>query len=235
MTLAIVLSNRHSLYLPAALASIREHVAGVSYVIVVDDSGDAAWRHELDLADGLELVRVDDEPAGYTRAMAKVWEVARTAGDRFLFVEEDFQFRRPVDLAELHTVLHHNPSLAQVALQRAPWYRNEKACGSVIKAQLERVARERGTATLTPKWISGSVLAPPSLAWVEHDAGITCNPSLWSTAVLEHDWPQVEWSETAMGDRLRDDGLISAWFGKDGDEPHVEHVGAHRSATSTGY
>jgi hypothetical protein len=69
---------------------------------------------------------------------------------------------------------------------------------------------------------------------VEHDAGVTCNPALWSTAALDHDWPDVPWSEEAMGEQLLTAGLTSAWFGREGDVL-VEHVGTQRAEHSTGY
>lgn len=224
MTPVIVLSNRKNLYLPGCLASIREHLTGWDWLAVVDDSGDDAWRRGPDVD---MVVSVGDRPCGYTQAMRTVWKYA--AGDRFMLIEEDFRLLHPVDLAELHAVLDAHPQLAQVALQRGPWYPNEQRAGSVLQAQRERVDRDRAKAGRPPTvWTVHSDC-------VEHDAGVTCNPALWSARATEHDWPDVAWSEEAMGDQLLTAGLSSAWFGRDGDRPHVEHVGSVRAEHSTGY
>jgi hypothetical protein len=226
VTTVVCLSNRRGTYVHEALASLRKHVTGWNRVIVVDDTGDPAWRARLAQLEAIRVVPVSDRPAGYTAAMARIWQLA--AGRLFL-LEEDFVFVRGLDLAELHAVLDANPKLAQIAVQRVAWYANEKRRGSVLRAQRERVDRERAAAGQPPT--SWTVHA----SYVEHDAGFTGNPSLIADAAFEHDWPQCDWSETAMGDQLRAAGLSSAWFGRDGDPPHVEHRGLERADTAGGY
>ncbi len=218
------LSNRKDLYVRDALASLRKHVAGATEVVVVDDSGDARWRRRLAAEQDVPVVPVPCGPAGYTAAMRFVWGLF---AERVFFLEEDFTFVRDVDLAELHAVLDAHPRLAQVALQRAPWYRNEPA--GVIAAQRRRVDRERTRAGAPrSRWIHHA-------DHVEHNAGWTGNPSLIAAAAFTVDWPDVAWSETAMGERLAEHGHTSAWFGREGDPPHVEHHGRRRAAHSSGY
>lgn len=221
MSVVICLTNRRDLYVRDALTSLRRHVTGWDRLVLVDDSGDADWRTRL--AEQAEVVHPDEHPAGYTAAMRTVWDVARTAGGRFFLLEEDFRFTADVDLTGLHAVLDDDPSLAQIALRRAPWYPSEHRHG-LTGAQFRRVGRQRGR----------PVRSAQTATHLRHDAGITGNPSLWSTSALTHDWPDVAWSETAMGERLRAAGLLSAWYGQEGDI-HVEHVGSQRSDTSGGY
>lgn len=227
MTLVIALSNRRDLYLPDALASLQQHVTGWDDLVIVDDSGDEDWRDQLETKH--KVVRVDDTPAGYTAAMRTVWAVARMYAGPFFFLEEDFRFVRPVDLAQLQSILDGNQQLAQLALRRAPWYRNERRIG-VLRAQRIRVDHERRLHGRNhSRWTQ-------HLDFVEHDAGITGNPGLWSAAALKHDWPDVEWSETAMGNQLHTAGLTSGWLGTITQADHdVEHCGHTRADHSTGY
>lgn len=225
MTTVAVLTNRRDLYIHGALRSLREHVTGWDRVVVFDDSGDDAWRNRLCDSEDVTVVPVAPRPAGYTAAMRRIWSA--TTGSLFL-LEEDFRFTRPVNLTDLHTVLDGNPRLAQVALQRPPWYRNERRAG-VIPAQRARIDAERAAAGRPPtQWTRHAT-------HLEHTAGVTCNPALWSAAAFTADWPNTAWSETAMGDQLLAAGFTAAYYGHEGDAPHVEHVGATRAETSGGY
>jgi hypothetical protein len=203
-------------------------VAGWDRLLVVDDSGDPEWRAELRRWD-VTVFAVADQPAGYTAAMRRVWDLGpQYSNGRVFFLEEDFVFTRPVDLDDLHAVLDAHPQLAQVALQRAPWFRSEHRTG-VLPAQRMRVDRER------------AALGRPGTTWtlhadcIEHDAGFTGNPSLIAAAAFDVPWPAAEWSETAMGQALTAAGLTSAWYGREGDPPHVEHRGRDRAEHSGGY
>lgn len=225
MTLVICLTNRRDTYVRNALTSLREHVTGYSDLLVVDDSGDPQWRAELADDAHIDVVPVADQPAGYTSAMRAIWNHA--AGTYLFLLEEDFTIDRPVNLAYLQHLLDSSPQLAQIALQRGPWYCNERRIG-VLAAQRNRVdciRRAEGRPLTT--WT-----AHPT--HVEHTAGITCNPSLWSPSALETEWPDTHWSEEAMGNKLLERGLTSAWLGQEGDQ-HVTHHGRHRAPQSFGY
>jgi len=223
----VVLTNRRDLYLPQALASLNSHVSGFGEVVIVDDSGDKGWRDRL-ASDADTMVTVADQPAGYTRAMKTLWRVGADLGGPVFMLEEDFTFRLPVNLRDLAIVLTGYPKLAQIALQRAPWYPVERRLG-VLAAQRRRVDRER------------RIKGRRETTWrqqphhVEHDAGFTGNPSLISPRAFEVAWPDCDWSETAMGDRLVEAGFRFGWYGREGDAPHVEHVGGERAEHSAGY
>lgn len=228
MTTVVILSNRRDLYVHDAIASAREHLSGATRIVVVDDTGDPAWRDHLAATERLVVQPVADQPAGYTAAMRHIWSLYATTRARIFFLEEDFTFTRDVDLVFLHAILDAYPRLAQIALQREPWYGNEHRAG-VLRAQRERVNRERRAA------------GRPATAWtdhadfVEHNAGFTGNPSLISAAALAVDWPNVEWSETAMGDQLIHAGMTFGWYGRHGATPHTRHNGRHRADHSHGY
>jgi hypothetical protein len=225
MTVLVCLSNRRSLYLPDALASARKHLSGWDSVIVVDDSGDPDWHHELTDREAVAVIPVADQPAGYTAAMRRTWTLGL---GRIFLLEEDFVFVRDVNLSALHATLDGNPHLAQVALQRAPWYPIEYRAG-VLRAQRQRVDRDRRLAGRLPtRWVRHP-------HYVEHDAGFTGNPCLISERAFEVEWPDVEWSETAAGDRMVEAGLSFAWYGREGEAAHVEHVGQQRAESSGGY
>ena len=214
----VILSNRKDKYLPDCLESLLEHVNPIDDIIVIDDSGDLQWREGL----GFTVIPVDDKPAGYTRAMAKVVETLSQLDGPAFFVEEDFIFNDEVDLDVMLAEMEASPCrLAQVALERDPWYANEKACGSVSQAQLERVKVERGWGNLE---VDGALLV--------HDLGFTCNPSIWNPEVLELGWPQVQWSETAFGDLCLKNGFIFSYWNETG---LTTHNGAVRAESSHGY
>jgi len=233
----IILSNRKGEYLPQAVLSLDQHTpdSWAPDVHIVDDSGDPAWRALLlaTFGDTVAIHAVDDHPAGYSKAMQKVWQVARELDSRVFLLEEDFVFVEDFDITWLHEILDANKRLAQVALLRQPWYPNELARG-VMDAQQQRVDAERGIIRRSPT------------AWVwhdyphtfrSHDAGFTCNPSLLNKAVFDIDWPDGKWTETAMGNTLIARDFRFAWMPVPGGRhgAFTKHVGATRGTHSKGY
>jgi len=216
VTTVIALTNRKSLYLPDAIASLN-NLTGWERLVIVDDSGDDAWRDELGWHyPDAEIVPVAQEPAGYTRAMHVVWFMARQTGGPIFFLEEDFTIDRPVSIADLKALLDADVTLAQVALQRQAWYRVEKSHG-LIGAQKRRGHQftDHGT-------------------HLTHTACFTGNPCLIPERTFTVDWPGGTWTEDAMTDRLTANGMRFAYFGHDGDE-YVTHHGRKRAESSHGY
>lgn len=198
----VVLSNRRDRYVHDAITSLREHVTGWDALTIVDDSGDWAHRKRLAARYG-DVVQVADRPAGYGRAMQVAFDAME--GERVLFWEEDFRATVDVDLAELVAHLDADPWLAQVALLRQPWFANEVAACGVIEA------REAQGATFTH--------ADGLIRHVDHFTG---NPSVLPRWVFERPWPQVPYSESEFGRRLRADGYGFAYLDRG---VTVEHVG----------
>lgn len=213
--LCIVLTNRRDLYFSAALASL-DNVTGITKTVIVDDSGDLAWRNELTQQCN-EVWAPAIEPAGYTKAMQLVWHLARSHGGPVFFLEEDFTVDVPVNLDELAAILTADPELAQIALVRQAWYPIERRHGGVIGA----LAHKGHTFTIWPNR-------------VQHTACFTGNPSLIAPIALNEDWPGGEWTEDAMTQKLVRAGYHFAYLG-DGRTEHVTHHGHQRAETSHGY
>lgn len=216
---AIVLTNGRRSCLARTLPSIREHLAGVGDLVIVDDSGDRAYRSWLtsEYPDAVVTV-VAPEPAGYWRSMKTVWAIARDSGaDALAFWEDDFVLTEDVDLTDLQRVLDAHPYLTQAALLRQPWFANEREHGGLIEG-LEaqgQVFEERTDGR--GRW------------WIEHRACFTGNPSLIPASTFAHDWPEGAWSESRFGQLLfTDPAARGAYWGRRSDPPRVEHIGHQR-------
>lgn len=178
----VVLSNRRDRYLPDTLASIQRHVNGADRTTLVDDSGDEAWRTELEQL-GADVVRVAPEPAGYARAMRRVFEIAE--GEHVALWEEDFVATDTVDLAAMARLLDERPYLAQVVALRGPWFTNERAAGGVLEARDEPFELVDGL--------------------IEHRAFWSTNPCVIPRRTLDLDYPNIASSEWCFGQQLLQD------------------------------
>lgn len=213
---AIVLTNGRACIirsLPSALGS----VAGIGSVTIVDDSGNPEYRAWLaEEFPGHTIVPVADEAAGYWRAMQTVWALAAGTSHVF-FVEDDFTFNRPVDLAELAAVLDAYDHLTQIALLRQPWFHNEHNHGGLIEAlEAQGQAFEQRT--------------DGHRSWIEHRACFTGNPSLIPARTLAQPWPEGAWSESRFGRQLfKNRAARGAYWGRRGDPPAVTHIGHERA------
>lgn len=215
---AIVLTNRKDLYLPAALESLAH--LNIARTVIVDDTGDEDWRRSLRDSTGNRVVGVAAQPAGYANAMQAVWDAAWMLRSPYVFLlEEDFTIDQDVDLGLLADVINENPRIAQVALQRQPWYENEKKHGLI------GAMRENGV-TFTER--DGT--------WLEHDAGFTGNPSLINREVLIDlpRWPTGDWTESQMGKRMKARRWTFGYWGLEGQQTCTHH-GHERAETSKGY
>ncbi len=188
-----------------------------NYTILVDDSGDPAFRERLHAElGGLvdRIVYVGDEALGFNAAMKTLWRVAGEYGpDYFLHWEDDFVPLRRVESERMRTTIGCNYGLVQMALLRQPWFENEKEHGGVIAAREAAGGIFHG--------INGL-----EASWIEHRDHITLNPALWPAWVLGQDWPDGQWSESAFGRRLfAMHPMHRAAYWGDGRTPDVEHVG----------
>ncbi|MEV7013291.1 hypothetical protein [Streptosporangium sp. NPDC051022] len=213
----IVLTNGRADCIIQSLPSATGNVVGVGSVTIVDDSGDTDYRAWLtEEFPGCAIVPVAEQAAGYWRAMQTVWRLAADAPHVF-FVEDDFTFNRPVDLAELAAVLDTYDHLTQVALLRQPWFGNEHHHGGLIEA-LEAQGQLFEECTDGHFW------------WIEHRAGFTGNPSLLPARTLAKPWPEGAWSESRFGRQLfKNRAARGAYWGRRSDPPAVTHVGHERA------
>jgi len=159
---------------------------------IIDDSGDSDYRKWLyEMFPHFTVIPVDSEPAGYWRAMKKVFEVVRLSHtDYCFFLEDDFILTRKISINELVEVLTDNQQLAQVALIRQSWFANEQAYGGVIKA-LQASGRD---------FIPRHTLT--GIDYLEHEAIFTGNPNLFPAQIANREWPDGSWSESRFSRNL---------------------------------
>ncbi|AXQ64476.1 galactosyl transferase [Gordonia phage Neville] len=175
----IVGTYRKKDYISRALASVDKHLAGVSDIVFVDDSGDS--EHSAWLRQYGHVVEVGGQ--GYGKAMTAVCEAAQ--GQECMFLEEDFTFITDVRLSLMSEVLYNRPYLAQIALLRGPHFPIEHEHGGLIEA-----LQHKGH-----KFVNYNGV-------IEHEATFTCNPSVWRGSVFASGWPTCKWSEDRKRDEL---------------------------------
>lgn len=175
-----------------------------------------ADRCRPDVPAGWELARVSG--GGYTKAVTAALDVAVGSGQPWVFwLEDDFVFNEPVDLAAMQTTMLANPHVAQLTLLRQPWYPEELAAGGVIETYPEwedRFAQRAG--------------------WIEHRAYWSNNPMLTRRSFLAaHRWPQKPGSERRFSEALFADepATTVGIVGHIGDVPRVTHIGTDRAGT----
>lgn len=196
------ISDRGDLHIDACQASLRAYVHGpIATSYVVDDRD-----HELGLAG----------------AVQEAWAWALDQEVDYLFhVEEDFRFRRDVDLDRLAALLERSPYLAQVCLLRQAWSPEERAAGGIYAAYPADTWRQMGDP------------ADRYSEWVLHRRLFSLNPCLIPARVLEIGWPSGPigvGNETGFTNRCLERGLAFAYAGRLDDDPWVEHVGDTRGA-----
>ncbi|MEU7768623.1 hypothetical protein AB0B25_26440 [Nocardia sp. NPDC049190] len=182
----IIGTYRKRTYIERALASIDEHVHGVSDLVFVDDSGDAG--HHGWLAQHGRVVDVGRR--GYSAAMRAVCAAAE--GQQFAFWEEDFTAIVDIDPEAMAEILYQRPYLAGVALLRQPWRRIEHEYGGLVEALEAQGHKFRN--------VDGVL---------EQTATFTCNPSVWRASVAADGWPAGSRSEDRKRDLLNRDGYRS--------------------------
>lgn len=190
-TALLLISDGRDEYLRQTMASALEMLPTFDDLIHVDDAA-----HELGF-DG--AVR-----EGWARALA-------TDCTHIFWLEQDFTFRRYVDVAAMLKVLDAFPYLAQIALLRQPWNDAERRAGGVVEQHPDSYTRV--------EW--------EDLTWREHRRFFTTNPCLVPRWVLERGWPAGSESEGRFGCDLfasREDVRSAFW----GDCVWVDHIGAER-------
>lgn len=194
--------------------------------VIHDDSGDPANRAWLEARFPDWQVIGGAQRSGFDGAIIRAWaEIADRSLAWWVFhLEDDFIFRREVDLIAMAGVLAMQPHLVQMALRRQPVAPAEIAAGGVVECFPDEYA-ERSDQL-------GNV-------WLEHRLFFTTNPSVYSTDLCRLGWPFGEHSEARFTARLLRDGYSDAtpdavrfgyWGSRDSGEA-VEHIGAHRVGT----
>lgn len=152
---------------------------------------------------------------GFGGAIREGWRrVLATDVDYVFHLEQDFTFRRWVDLAGMIRVLEHHPHLVQMALLRQPWNADERRAGGIIEQHPDSYH--------TVRW--------EQFVWREHRRFVTTNPSLWPRWVLERGWPDCDQSEGHFGIELFGEAAryhAAFW----GDIVWCDHIGETRAGT----
>lgn len=212
-----VLTDGRQEYLAQALPTwIDAYEDKIVYGTIIDDSGDADYRHWLiETFPNFAVAPVGKDRCGYAKAMRRVFEVVLLDSCSFnLHIEDDFILHSPPDLDDIIETLRNNPDLAQMSLMRQPWYANEIQHGGLVEA-LEAdggVFEDRG-------------------GWTKHRAYFTCNPSVFPRWLAERTWPDAPWSEMKFSKGLIADGKSYGIWGTRGQWECVEHIGRVRNGT----
>jgi hypothetical protein len=183
-----------------------------------DDSGDPAYRAWLDFAfPGFRIVSTPGR-SGFDGAIRSAWEMLRIASEcPFVFhLEDDFVFRRPVDLSRVAACLNRHPHLVQLAFRRQPWNDHERAAGGIV---------EQHPTAYTDR-------SDGLEEWLEHRLFFTTNPSLYRRSLLDRRWPTGAHSEGRFSHELLGDAdLRFAFYGSRYSGEWVEHIGHERKGT----
>lgn len=223
MIVLLVMTDGRAECLERTIDSARLNLRGpITRAVMHDDSADADFAAWLDdRYPEFEHVHTGHR-SGFGGAIRSAWHfLMRTAeadACRYVFhLEDDFTFRRPVDLSLLSAVLGARPSLAQLALRRQPWNEDERAAGGIVEQHPEAYEEHRHG----------------DLEWLEHRLFFTTNPSLYRRSLTWRGWPDGAHSEGRFGWELfQDDPEARAgfWGALDSGE-WVEHIGTTRAGT----
>lgn len=204
--------------IPAAL----EHLHGpITQRIIFDDSNDSEYRRWLtDQFPSFEMMYNPAGRQGFGGAIRTAWErLSLASTDGFVFhLEDDFVFRRHVDLEGMMRVLEDRPHLVQLALRRQPWNDDERAAGGIVEQHPNDYAD----------------CFDDDYAWLEHRRFFTTNPSLYRRSLCAEGWPDGQQSEGMFTHRLlTDPALRFGFWGDRGSGEWCEHIGYER--TGVGY
>jgi hypothetical protein len=199
------------------IPSALKHLDGyISRKVIYDDSGDKehrAWLAEQ-FAD-FEIVWAPNGRQGFGGAIRYLWLwlTANTDEPYVSHLEDDFTFRRRVDLRAQMDVLREHPNFVQIALRRQAWNAAEKAAGGVIEQDPHAYVE----------------VCDGFNVWLEHRKFFTTNPSLYCRGLCERGWPDGPESEgrfTAL--RLEDPDVRFAYWGSRASDEWVTHIGTER-------
>lgn len=189
--------------------------------VVVDDSGDEHYHRYLRvlLTERERPFRLLCHPGrlGFCQTVSDAWSVAGEPGPEWVYwTEDDFVFRRDVDLVDLAFVLDHEANIAQMSLMRQPVNSAEIEAGGVFELYRESYER-RGAGNRT---------------WLESRTNFsTTNGLMRRRFMLDCPWPSLAGGcEGAFSIGLLAQGYRFGVWGTG--EPWIEHVGVR---SGTGY
>lgn len=216
----VVIGNGRLDYLHAAIDSLDEHVGEhISHWLMVDDSGDATVRRELQRTYPDWTITHHAHNRGLAAAVNAGFDLVReTAATHILWWEEDFLCRKPLPIEDTITQLIYFPRIAQMMYRRQPLSPEETASGCVLRTLVDNSTRHE---TLD--------------AFTYQDAYFSLNPCLIPRHIIDtYTWPAGPigvGNETGFTSMLRAEGWLFGVWGHPGDDNvFTEHIGAHRGA-----
>lgn len=197
------------------IASFHERVTGpISHRVIHDDSGDPAHRKLL--AETFpEFQIIGGRRLGFAGAISRAWSQIRNLPAQWVFhLEDDFTFKRHVDLLDMAHVLSTHPHIVQMALRRQPWNPQEVEAGGIVEQSPE----------------SYSDCTDGEFHWLEQRQFFTTNPSLYRVSLCGQRWPKGSNSEGRFSlDVLTDPDVAFAYWGARNSGEWVTHIGAQRA------
>ena len=143
---------------------------------------------------------------GLAGAIQTGWDALDSEVDYVFHLEDDFIFPETVDLELMIELLEYEPDLAQMALLRQPWSRQEQIAGGIYWIQPERFKQKTG--------------------YVEQRHLFTFNPCLYPASITRDYKAGLE---SELSQRLLADGWSFGYLGELDDEPRTIHIGLRRS------
>ena len=186
--------------------------------LIHDDSGDEDYSRWLRARySEWEIVSTPGR-SGFGGAIRSAWSYIAGRAERFVFhLEDDFTFRRPVDLAEMAEVLYARPYLMQLALRRQPWNDAEHLAGGIVEQHPEDFTE---------------VTDPTGKTWLEHRRFFTTNPSLYRSELCRQPWPRGPESEGHFTHQLLASPAVRfGYWGAMASGEAVTHIGHERIGT----
>ena len=220
INIVVVTDGRHD-YLERCMDSMNQITGPIGNRFMFEDSGDDQYRARLARSYSEFLIIGDGPRKGFTKTMVDVWKVLAIQPQQWAFhIEGDFTFPEPVKLDEMQQIMISNQHLAQLALLRQPWNREERIAGGYMQLN-QHWFTERET--------NGQCIS-------EHRAFFTTNPHLTRRSVCATGWEDCDQSEGHTSLRLFRQGfpgvpgkrVRSAILGGRDDEPRCIHIGNYR-------
>lgn len=225
----VIIGDGRDAYLRQCVSSLHQLERPLCEMWMYDDTGDDAYRAQL--VDRYPMFwHINGGPRqGCAGAFQQVWQqVRKDTSARFIFlVEQDFVFLRRVPLFDMAALLDTRPYLAEVALRRQPWNREEISAGGVVEQH--------------PDWYADRQNSTGD-QWLEQRAFFTTNCCLFRTSLLDVPWPDHQpgaYSEGLFHHHLMANGtpevpgdqVTYAYWGARDSGVWVQHIGHQRIGT----
>jgi hypothetical protein len=213
----IILTDGRNDYLERTLESLSTQVnfpeGAEIYKLMVDDwpeERDSKLLKKLAKKYKIDKVVLNEENIGIDKTVQKAWSLIPADIDYIWHQENDFEYLKPVNVAQMIQVLD-SPSIVQVALVRQPWFEDEKDAGSLLKTRAGRFRQA----------------SVSNIDVVIHRDHFTHNPSIYKRHWIEQ---LPGYTEYAFKDHLlRKNGVLYfSYLGKLDDPYTILHIGERK-------